>query len=221
MRVLGVAGETLATVSTLQPGTITLEANEGSIRVRSEWHGERDAVAVSFRQAVLMSNNGATLEITSRVETAAAIGGLQLDLRAAAGLAITRIDVRGSEAELSLTMAGRTEPRLRLVVAGATGTLSALPDGGLRVASSMNEVRLLVTDLTASTRSSSSLRLLCPRTLRDTYGIAAVVLTRDASYDARRARAEALGFRLARTIGPYAVMLRDTAVARQGLRASP
>jgi hypothetical protein len=52
------------------------------------------------------------------------------------------------------------------------------------------------------------LRLLCAAQLRDAYHVGAVLLVRDPTYPARMQRAEALGFRLVRTLGPYVVMLR-------------
>ena len=140
--------------------------------------------------------------------TPLAVGSLQVEIRPATGVAVIDTSINGSVAELTFARMGRTEPRLRLTL--ANGTFVTTETGGLLITSPGSDLSLRVTDLTPG-GASSSLRLLDPAVLVADYGVGAVILRRDQTYDARRARLELLGFHVARAEGPYIVMVRSGA----------
>jgi hypothetical protein len=96
-----------------------------------------------------------------------------------------------------------------VAVAGGDGILRRTATGALRIRSSETQVRLLITDLTAASSPSVTLQWLDPAQLIEDYGVQAVLLARDPTLDARRARMEALDFQMARDFGPYVLLVRE------------
>jgi hypothetical protein len=211
MRILGPgpAGSTLASVSSLTSGAGSVAATPEDLTLHEAWHGERGGAELSYTQSIRLINDSSTFDLSGEVKTKLAIGGLELDLVTIPGMAITAVNASGSEADVYFTQMGELQPHLRIVVADEGGSVQLTDAGSLRIHASSPTLHLLITDLSASDHFSSDLRLLCAAQLRDAYHVGAVLLVRDPTYAARMLRAEALGFRVVRTLGPYVVMLRD------------
>jgi hypothetical protein len=203
------AGSTLASVSTLTAASGSVAETPEQITVRQTWRGERSGTDISYRQSIRLTSDSSTFDLSGEVQTDIPISGLELDLVPIPGMAFTAVDGSGGEADVYFTQMGLLQPHIRIVVAGHGGSVEYTPAGSLRIHTSSSRLRLLITDLSASDHYSSDLRLLCASQLRDAYHVGAVLLVRDPSFPARMQRAQALGFRLVRTLGPYVLMLRD------------
>jgi hypothetical protein len=202
------AGSTLASVSSLTSGAESVAVTAPDLTIHAAWRGERGGADLSYAQSIRLISESSTFDLSGDVKTKLPLGGLEIDLVPIPGMAITAVDGSGSEADVYFTQMGLLQPHLRIVVAGEGGSVTLTEGGILRVHVSGPSFHLLVTDLSASDHYSSDLRLLCAAQLRDAYHVGAVLLVRDPTYPARMQRAEALGFRLVRTLGPYVVMLR-------------
>ncbi len=202
-------GGILASVSSLAPESMATTLGDQQLQLRASWTGGRAGSGITYVQTTRLTDQSATFDLSGEVRTALPVAGLELDLLPVPGMAITAVEGTGAEADVFFTRMGLQEPHLRIVVANPGGTIEWTAGGGLRVRTTSSGLRLLVTDLSASDHFSSDMRLLCPAQLRDAYGIGAVILARDPSFAARQQRMERLGFHLANSIGPYAVMLRD------------
>jgi hypothetical protein len=218
IRLLAADGSVLATVGNL-PGveaTTSSLATTGpdGITLRSEWQGRRGAATLDYAQVATVVDGSSTLELTGRATSSGPIGGLVLRLRPASGARVTDIRIAGSEATLTFARSGLRDPALRLTIAHGTGTFSAEADGSLLVRSPSGLVTLLVTDLTASSRSAADLALLCPANLAAQYGVAAALLPRDGALAARTKRLAAVGLTEERDFGAYAVLARPATATR-------
>jgi hypothetical protein len=202
------AGSTLTSVSSLTAGAESVAASPEEITIYAAWRGQHGGADLSYTQSVRLISESSTIDLSGEVKTKLPLGGLEIDLVPIPGTAITAADGSGSEADVYFTQMGLLQPHLRIVVAGDGGSVELTPAGSLRIHASSSRLHLLITDLSASNHYSSDLRLLCAAQLRDAYHVGAVLLVRDPTYPARMQRAEALGFRLVRTLGPYVVMLR-------------
>lgn len=196
---------TLATLPNLAGESRSASSSGLAASVTSTWSGERLGAPVTFREIISLQDHASTLEVRASAATTEPTG-FELELHPAQ-LPLTRMSVAGTEAELTFAVAGSDEPRLRVVLSGAFATLSALPDGGLRVRSLGAPIRLLITDLSGASSPTVGTQFLEPSELVATYGVAAVLLVRDDSLEGRQTRLEALGFRLAQIFGPYAVLV--------------
>ena len=201
-------GGILASISTLAPASMAATSIDQRLELRSSWKGVQAGSAITYIQTTSLADQSATLDLGVEVQTGLPITGLELDLLPVPGMAITSVGSTASEADVTFTRLGLQEPHLRLVVADG-GTVEETAGGGLRVRTASPQLRLLVTDLSASSHYSSDLRLLCASQLRDAYDIGAVILALDPSFSSRQQRMERLGFHLATSVGPYAVMLRN------------
>ena len=116
---------------------------------------------------------------------------------------------RADEAVACFTELGGTEPCVRIHAAHPNAQLHVTAEGGLLVESGAgSRIDILITALTAGD-SSVGLGLLDPAQLVQNYDIgAALLFAADPAYRAREARLEALGFEVARTFGPYRVLIR-------------
>jgi len=203
------AGTTLASVASLTTTAGSAAATPQEINVHEAWRGKPGGVDLSYTQSIRLISESSTLELSGEVQSKTPIGGVEIDLVPIPGTAITAVDGSGSEADVYFTQMGLLQPHLRIVVASPGGSVEFTAAGSLRIHAGSSSLHVLVTDLSASDHYSSDLRLLCAAQLRDAYNVGAVLLVRDPSYAARMQHAEALGFRLVRTLGPYVVMLRD------------
>lgn len=166
-------------------------------------HAGSDAFV--FTQTVTTYVEGTTVRILQRSPDRS----LTTELTPAFGMAITSLDINGSEAVACFTELGGTAPCVRIYAAHPGARLQATPGGGLRTRSdATGTVDLLITALTAGD-ASIGLGLLEPAQLVDDHDVgAALLFAADPSYPARLARLEALGFEEARAFGPYRVLLR-------------
>jgi len=200
---------TLATVTNLAPAGREVTFSPAEVHVTTRWTAERQAVPVTYRQEVVLRQDSSVLDLRLSIETTLPVAGMQFELRPAAGMRSNEITFEGQAATISFTRIGSREPRLRVAVAGGNGILRRTATGGLRIWSTEAQVRLLITDLTAASSPSVTLQWLDPTQLIEHYGVEAVLLARDPTLDARRARMEALDFRMARNFGPYVLLVRQ------------
>jgi len=207
------SGATLATVAGLAPESMASTLTDRRLELRASWTGGPPGGGITYVQTTSLTDQSATLELRAEVKTALPIGGLELDLLPVRGMAVTSVEGIGSIADIRFTRLGLSAPHLRIVVADGRGTIEWLAGGGLRIRSTSTQLRLLVTDLSASSTYSADLRLLCTEELRDAYRIGAVILAQDPSLASRQQRMERLGFHLATSLGPYAVMVADAPAA--------
>ncbi|MDP9469005.1 MAG: hypothetical protein M3P32_09760, partial [Chloroflexota bacterium] len=203
--ILDGAGATLATLPNLDGVSRSATGDGMAVSVTSTWSGDRQGAPVSFREIVSLQQGASTLEIRASATTAVATG-FELELHPAE-LPLTRMNLVGRAAELTFAVAGSGEPGVRVQLLGASVTLDALPDGGLRVRSPGGPIRLLITDLSGASSPDVGTGFLEPSELLAAYEVGAVLLVRDPAYDGRRTRLEALGFHLRQIFGPYAVMV--------------
>lgn len=198
----------LATLTNLLPAGREVSASPADLRVATNWTGARHRVPVTFRQEVALRQGSSVLDLRMSVATTLPVAGLELELRPAGGMQTSQVSINGQVAIMSFTRVGSGEPTLRVVLAGSEGVLSRSATGGLRVQSSASSVRLLITDLTAASSPTVTLAWLDPAELVERYGVEAVLLARDPTLDARRARMAAMSFRQTRDYGPYVLMVR-------------
>jgi hypothetical protein len=198
----------LATLTNLAPAGREVTESPAELRVATNWTGERQAVPVTYRQEVTLHQGSSVLDLQMSVATTLPVAGLELELRPTGNMHTSQISLDGHMAIISFNRVGSGEPTLRVVLAGTEGALRRSADGGLRIHSSATQVRLLITDLTAASSPTVTQQWLDPAQLVDRYGVEAVLLARDPSLDARRARMAAINFHQARDYGPYVLMVR-------------
>jgi len=199
----------LATVTNLAPAGREVTFSPAEVHVTTRWTAERQAVPVTYRQEVVLRQDSSVLDLRLSIETTLPVAGMQFELQPAAGMRSSEIVFEGQAATISFTRIGSGEPRLRVAVAGGDGILLRTATGGLRIWSTGTQVRLLITDLTAASSPSVTLQWLDPAQLIEHYGVEAVLLARDPTLDARRARMQALDFQMARNFGPYVLLVRQ------------
>jgi hypothetical protein len=198
---------TIATVSNLTAGKTEVAQTPTQIRIETLWEGKRGGTQAAYRQAAVLTANGSTMEVMMEAGPAARVGGIDLALATAPGVAITSAQLSGSEADISFTQLGLAQPRLRLTIGENAGSF-VMVGKSLQVRGLGPRLRLLITDLTGSERAVSGLGMLCPAELLTRYGVGAVVLVRDAAYRDRAARLVGLGFAAVHDFGTYAVITR-------------
>jgi hypothetical protein len=180
-------------------------AGTGEASLRTDWHGQAGATAVSLARSVRLLRDGATLMLTDTVTG----GTIENVLTPPAGMAVTDISVDGREVHLCFTQIGSAEPCVRIWAAQPDATFEALAGGGLRVQSNGPQLDLHVTALTAG-GPSVDLEVLDPATLISRHRVgAALLVASDPSYAFRVRRLEALGFREEHRVGPYAILVRQ------------
>jgi hypothetical protein len=209
-RILGAAPDQpiLATLANLAPAGREVTITPAELQVTTSWTGERQGVPVTYRQSVMLRQDSSVLDLRLSIETTLPVEGLQFELRPAAGIRSSEVNVDGQVATISFIRIGSGEPQLRVVLAGSEGVLRPTATGGLRIRSSETQVRLLITDLTAASSPSVQLQWLDPEQLIERYGVQAVLLARDPTLDGRRARMEALDFQLVGDYGTYVLLVR-------------
>ena len=211
VRILSAAatGGVLGTVGSLAPESMATALADQQLELRASWTGGQPGSGIAYVQTTRLTDQSATFDMRAEVKTVLPVDGLELDLLPVGGMDITVVAGIGPVADVYFTRLGLEVPHLRIVVAGQGGTIERTAGGGLRVRTATPQLRLLVTDLSASEHFSSELSLLCTTQLRDEYGIGAVILARDPSLVSRQQRMERLGFHFAASMGPYLVMLRN------------
>ena len=212
--VLDPRGTRIAGLPSLTPAGIERSGTATEAGVSTTWSAQRGGKSVGFTQSVRLSSGSPTMALDMSVDTALGVGGLQAELRPMTGVAITSVAGQGASAVVTFARIGQTEPKVRIDV--ANGAVSQTSTGGLLLATFDRDLAVTVTDLTAGA-PSSSLQILDPRELVETYEVGAVILRRDPAYEDRRDRLELLGFRVAHAEGPYVVMVR----AGAGRAAAP
>ena len=195
----------LATLPNLAGAGRTSTSDSVATSVTSSWTGKRQGTPVTFREIVTLQGDSSTLELRASAATLKPTG-FAFELHPAQ-VAVTELALAGTEADLTFDVAGSGPPRLRAVLSGVAATIERLPDGGIRVYSPGGPIRLLITDLSGAGPSVVGAQFLDPEQLLAAYHVGAVILVTDPSFAGRRTRLEALGFQLAQTFGPYAVMV--------------
>lgn len=205
-RIVSEDGASLASLPNLTPSGLDWAATSDLLSATTSWSGTRAGAPVVYRQTLTLRSDASTFSLDAGVDTPLGTRGLELELRPPTGVALLSVtEIDPSTVEVTFARLGRSQPRLRLHVDGG-GTIAQSAAGGVLVTAAGSLLRLTVADLTSGA-ASSTLRLLDPAALVDAYHIGAVILRRDASYDARRARLELLGFHVARAEGAYIVMV--------------
>jgi hypothetical protein len=212
--VLDPQGARIAGLPSLTPVGIDRSSTPAVTEVTTRWQAQRGGSPLDYSQTVRLAAGSPTMALDLAAATELGVGGLQAELRPMTGVAITGVAREGGSAVVTFARIGQTEPRVRIDV--RDGAVSQTAGGGLLLATFGRELSVTITDLTAGA-PSSSLTLLDPRELVNSYGVGAVILRRDPAYEDRRDRLELLGFRVAHADGPYVVMVR----AGSGRPASP
>ena len=182
------------------------DETDQAVSLRTDFRGQAGTTEVSLVRTVRLWQEGATMRLTDQTSGA----GLATVFAPPSGMAVTSLDIQGGEAELCFTRIGARDPCLRIVTAQDDAIVEATPEGGLSIrTTTSSRLDVLVTALTAS-GASVGLGILDPEQLISDYEIgAALMIATDPSYAFRRERLEALGFHVAYSSGPYAVLLRD------------
>ena len=207
--VLDEANSTLASLANLPGSSRRQIAANDEVGLALGWTGDRNGQPVSYRQTVLLHRYASTMELRAGVSTPLAFQHFQIELRPTE-LPLTDVRIDGRWADLVFASLGSKEPKLRVLIARGDASLTALPDGGgLHIDVVDEQVRILITDLTAAPSPSMGLQVLEPAQLVDRYDVGAVLLRRDPTFEARRARLETLGFGVAELFGSYVVLVRE------------
>ncbi|HYK95181.1 MAG TPA: hypothetical protein VE011_04830 [Candidatus Dormibacteraeota bacterium] len=209
--VVDAAGATLARLPSLQPAGMELEQTADRLAATTHWTGLRGGSQLAYSQGVELQRGSASFVFTARVDSPLPVAGMRIELRPPSGVVIVGLAASGDSAVVTFGRLGDAQPQLRISAPG--GTIALNGAGGLDIQVPGRALSVTVTDLTAG-GATTSLRLLDPAQLVGDYGVGAAILRHDASYEARRARLELLGFHVAEAAGPYVVMIRSAAVAR-------
>jgi len=202
-------GTTLALLTDLAGGPPRQTVSYAQDAFTTAWSTVLHGSALTYRQTVVVTRDSSTLELRASLTSGTPTSGFELELRPAGSLPIVSVDGGGSQATVSFGQIGSRPPALRLVIAGGNGTVTALPDGGLRIHTKGAQLRLLITDLTAASSPTIGLQVLQPADLVKRYDVGAVLLPHDAVFDARKSRLGRLGFRVADSVGPYTILVRS------------
>ena len=202
-------GTTLALLTDLSGGPPRQTVSYSEDAFTTAWSTVLHGKAITYRQTIVVTRDSSTLELRASLSSVVPTSGFELELRPSGSLPIVGVDGGGSQATVSFAQIGSRPPALRLVIAGGKGTVTALPDGGLGIRAKGDQLRLLITDLTAAPSPTIGLQVLQPAELVKRYDVGAVLLPRDAVFDARKSRLGRLGFRVAESIGPYTILVRQ------------
>ena len=202
------SGGTLASLPGLAAAGFDDTASLDRLQSTTRWSARRLGKTITYAQTLELQAGAKSFHLDLVVDTRAALGGLQVELRPTTGVSMLGLEGQGGTADITFARIGRSEPRLRLSV--DAGTITTTKAGGILISTGGPRLSLQVTDLTAG-GATSSLRLLDPERLVADYNVGAAILRRDPAYDARRARLELLGFHVAHAEGPYVVMVRTGA----------
>lgn len=200
---------TLATLGNLHPADVSRTATNENVTIKTNWNGERGGAPISLLQDAMLKRNSPTFDLVVDAQTVLAVGGLQLDIRPAPGINITRVEASGPQAIVYFTRRGLEEPGISLNVLGVGGQIGLIEPNTLRVESSGSRLHVQVTALTAG-EPFSALRMLYPPQLARDYNIGAVLLNADdPTFASRERRLAAIGFHMAPGDGPYRLMFGD------------
>lgn len=198
-------------VSALRPSRSSQDLTAQQARISTVWTEAGKPAPVSVVRTVGLLKDGATMQLVDESPGSA----VRTVLRPPRGMTITSFDVKGREGRVCFTQIGESEPCVRVWVAPADATIKPTGDGGLAAATATSS-RLEI-DITALTAGSTSvgLSLLDPAALVGEHNVGAAILNSlDPAFDSRVGRLGALGFRVAKTFGSYAVLVRDLVVPR-------
>jgi hypothetical protein len=198
------------TAESLIPVRAVEMLTENQAGLRTVW-ALRNQPAFAFTQTVTAFEEGTTL----RLEQTAPGHRISSELTPVPGMELVSLEVHPDEAMACFSELGETAPCVRIHAAHPDARLRATRDGGLLVESGVgSRIDILITALTAGD-ASVGLGILDPAQLVEDYHVgAALLFAADPAYRAREARLEALGFEVARTFGPYRVLIRDEDAGR-------
>lgn len=200
---------TLATLANLNPQVVSREANTENVTIRTSWNGERRGAPISLTQHASLTRNTPTFDLVVDAQTVLPVEGLQMDMRPAPNINITRVETAGQQAIVYFTRRGVEEPGIRLNVVQGAGKIELIEPDTLRVEASGARLHVKVTVLTAG-EPFSRLRMLYPPQLAKEYNIAAILLNiDDPAFEARERRLVAIGFHTAAGDGPYRLMFGE------------
>lgn len=177
---------------------------QNDVSIRTDWQGVAGTSQISLVRTVRLWRNGATVRLT---DTTSGVG-IENVFSPPTGMSFTSLEITGREARVCFTRIGVQDPCLRIFGVQADAILEPTPEGGLRIRTAGSTLGILVTTLTAS-GPSVGLGTLDPGALLATHNVgAALLVATDPSFEFRRDRLVALGFQVAHTSGPYAVLVR-------------
>lgn len=217
-------GGEFADLLRIQPSAVTVDETSGAALVplrSTELLDERQAsmrtvwaipgaASDTLTQTVTTFIEGTTL----RLVQAAPGHRVTTELAPAFGMAITSLEVRGTEAKACFTELAGSNPCVRLRTTAGGGSLLATPDGIRVTSGGSGRIELLITALTAG-NASIGLGILRPDELVATHDVRAALLYEpDPAYAARVRRLAALGFEEAEAFGPYRVLVRGAETSR-------
>jgi hypothetical protein len=205
-RVLGADGLSIvATLPNFAPEGRSVTSDGSAASVTSAWTADRPGGTVTFRQIVSVLNGSSTLELRASAATSTP-SPFEMEITPG-DLALTGLAAVDGTAELTFATAGSSAPRVRVVVSGESAVLDSMPGGGLRIHSAGGPIRVLITDLTGADSPTIGAQFLDPASLVVAYQVGAILLVRDPAFEGRLSRLESLGFRIAQSVGPYAILV--------------
>jgi hypothetical protein len=200
---------TLATLANLHPLAVSRTATTENVTIQTNWNGERRGAPISLIQDATLKRNSPTFDLVVEAQTVLPVEGLQIDMRPAPNINITRVVAAGQQAIVYFTRRGLEEPRIRLSVLGGSGRIELIEPDTLRLEATGSRLHVQVSILTAG-EPFSRLRMLYPPQLVKEYNIAAILLNEDdPAFEARERRLAAIGFHTAAGDGPYRLMFGD------------
>jgi hypothetical protein len=193
----------------LTPVDVRREWTESRASIRTDWLGMAGTAQISLVRTVRLWQDGATMRLIDSTSGT----GIENVFSPPAGMSFTSLEITGREAKICFTRIGTQDPCLRIFAGQADAVMEPTAEGGLRIRTAgSSRLDVLVTTLTAS-GPSVGLGVLDPGELIATHQVgAALMLATDPSFAFRRDRLTALGFHVAHTSGPYAVLVRDDLV---------
>jgi len=197
-----------STAASLLPVRSTKMVSEREAGLRTVW-GMSGRPRFSFTQTTTVFEDGTTL----RVAMSARARHLTTVFSPLPGTSLVSLDVQSTDAIACFAARAGSTPCLRFR-ATDEGRLSSDGAGGIQVRSTdAGVIDVLITALTAG-NASVGLGLLDPADVAADHDVLAAVLYKpDPAYQGRVARLATLGFREARSFGPYGVLLREATSA--------
>jgi hypothetical protein len=200
-----VATDGSAVVAALQATGVETGRTQSAAWIRTDWAGTVGSVPTTLTRTVQVVDGAATLELTD----ATSGPGLETAFYPPVGMALTELAVDGHEARACFVRIGASEPCLQIRASASDAVVEPTADGGFRIRTASPLLQVRITALTAS-GAAVGLNVLDPSAIVAAHRVgAALLLATDPAFVFRRARLEALGFEVAHTEGPYAVMVRS------------
>jgi hypothetical protein len=192
------AGDRVTTLGSMVASGAQVTESAMEIDLRSSW----STAGATLRRHVSLVRDGATLQMTDAADGHV----IATELLPVSGMSFASVVLQDRQAQVCLTRLGLEQPCMRVWVAQEDAVVELTPTGGLRI-ETVDRMEIHLTALTAG-GPSTELAVLRPADVVSRHDVVGAILyASDPAFPVRRQRLEALGFEVARSFGPYQVMV--------------